>query len=380
MLTINTYVGKYFKILILFILSGLCPLKGYSQPANDLCANATDISDGSWYAGTTQNSILNCTDFRTGNCGTPQQPINMCCGITGVEGTVWYKFTTPDAGPASVEFTASTCTPASFIIGGTTTLQGFLLKKIICADNSLDLAVFCFNPSTAAAFTNAFTAEAGTEYYLQVDTKKNTSSTCTCDAASSATCHSYCTYQVRLVLPVATPIKDFKVKQQNNHVNLHWLYDWKDNYSKFSIVRKNFFSNDSITLFSGPVTEFLEKDNYFSYNDYSVKTNGYYRYILYSDGKFSNSETVEVDFAQETYFNLVPNPSSGETKLILNNTLGKGYPYNVFNSIGQVVKSGVTVEMSNSETMLNIADFPSGIYYVNVVLENKALQQALVLE
>jgi hypothetical protein len=374
-------VGKCVKILLFFKLTFLNPFWIFGQaPANDLCDNAVDISDGSWYPGNTHFSTLECTDFRTGNCNTPQQSSNMCCGISGVEGTVWYKFTTPDAGPVNLEFTASTCNPVSF--GITTTLQGFVLKKTICADNSTDIAVLCFDPTNANAFTNTFTATAGQEYYVQIDTDKNTLSSCNCtNPAATATCHSYCSFQVRIVLPAPTPIKDFKVKEVNNHVNIKWFYDWRDPYTKFSLVRKNFFSKDSVVLYSASLKDFEEKNNYFTYNDYSVETNSYYQYLLYANNeRLLNSETIEVDYAQETYFNLVPNPSSGETKLLLKNTLGKGYVYNVFNPIGQIVKSGLTENIPNSETLINMSDLPPGMYYVNIALENKALQQALILE
>jgi hypothetical protein len=367
--------------IILFLRTSHC----FAQtPANDLCGNATDISDQAWHTGTTQNSTLTCADFRLGNCGPAQQGIDKCCGSSGVEGTVWYKFTSTAGGAASLEFRNTSCNPSSFF-GVVTTLQGFLLIKPTCADPSVDQVVTCFNPSTAANFTNGFTAATSQEYYVQVDTKKNTFSSCTCDNASSATCHSYCTYEVRVVFPIASPIKDFEANVKNSFVNIKWLYDWKDLYTNFYLIRKNILTKDSVVLSSMPIGNYQQDDNYFTYNDYSLKNNGTYNYSLYASIdkgalKLVGSRSVSVNFAQETHLTLVPNPATDNLKLILSNTSGGSYPYTICNALGQMVKSGHTEQSVNTETSLSIADLAPGIYLAKVTLEDRVLQQNLIKE
>ncbi|HXB12771.1 MAG TPA: T9SS type A sorting domain-containing protein, partial [Bacteroidia bacterium] len=373
----RTYAKTSLLVSIILIL-GIS--FGFAQaPVNDLCSNAIDISNGSWFPGNTLNSTLTCADFRLGNCSTPQQSTNMCCGSSGVEGTIWYTFTSPSAGPATLEFGASTCNPVNFF-GITTTIQGFLLTNNNCADPTVAQAVACFNPATAAGFTTPFTAVSGQTYYVQVDTKKNTLTTCTCDAASSATCHSSCDFQVRVIFPIATPISDFQTNTRNNFVNIKWLYDWKDLYSKFHLVRKNIFTKDSVVISSMAIGDYKQEDNYFTYNDYSLKTNGTYNYSLYASIdkgglKLVGSESISVNFAQETRLNIVPNPSSDNIKLMLTNTSGNSYHYTICNALGQSVKSGNTEQSANTETSINIADLSPGIYLAKVTLEDRVLQQ-----
>src|SRR4051794_38464556 len=97
----NNRITALFRDIIKGLTIFLLVLWGaefaYAQPPNDLCPNAIDISNGTWFTGTNQNATLSCTDHRTSNCTTPQQNSDMCCGSSGIEGTVWYKFTLSSA-------------------------------------------------------------------------------------------------------------------------------------------------------------------------------------------------------------------------------------------------------------------------------------------
>ncbi|HSZ25587.1 MAG TPA: T9SS type A sorting domain-containing protein [Cytophagaceae bacterium] len=377
---------KYVKILV-FVVIVPCwgTFYSYGQaPVNDLCTNAIDISDGLWHNGNTVNSTLSCTDFRLGNCATPQQTTNMCCGSSGVEGTIWYMFTSPVAGAATLQFRNSVCNPYSFF-GIITTIQGFLITNNNCADPTAGIATACFNPPDTTSFSTPFTSGASQVYYVQVDTKKNTFTTCTCDNPSSATCHSSCAFQVRVVFPVATPVSEFSLIPQNNFVAVKWLYDWKDSYSDFLLVRKIMDTKDSVVLSSKSVSSYLQKNNYFGFNDYSLKTNGYYEYDLYAaingrPTKLLGSEMIQVNFAKEISLNIIPNPDQDQVKLMLSNTAGNNYNYIIYNALGQIMKSGMTEHATNTETSVNISDWPSGIYLTKITLEDRILQQNILKE
>jgi hypothetical protein len=373
-------ISWLFAVILVLRASGC-----FAQaPVNDACSDAIDISDQAWHPGNNAGSTLACgADFRLGNCSTPQQSSNLCCGIDGIEGTVWYRFISPSSGPATLEFQNTSCNPSNFF-GITTTLQGFLLIKASCAFPESDLVVTCFNPSSAANFGNGFTAAAGQEYYVQIDTKRNTFSSCGCPTNVS-TCHSSCAFEIRVTFPVAAPITDFSANAKNNFVNIKWLYDWKDLYTNFYLVRKNISTKDSVVISSMPIAAYTQDNNYFTYNDYSVKNNGIYKYSLYAsidkgDLKLVGSDDISVNFAQETHLSIVPNPSSDNIKLMLTNTSGNAYPYSICNALGQTVKSGYTEQSVNTETSLNISDLSPGIYLAKVTLEDRVLQQNLIKE
>ncbi len=354
---------------------------GYAQPPNDICYNPEDISDGLWHPGTNQNATLTCSDLRTGQCGAAQQGTNKCCGISGVEGTVWYKFTNIDVGSITVEFRSITCSPVSFL-GATSSLQGFVINTLNCGDNSQDLISACFDPATAAPFSVSYSGLAQ-DYYVQIDTDKNTFTTCTCDNPSSATCHSYCSFEIRVILPTPTPIKFFDGIVKNNYVHLNWLYDWKDNYTHFDIVRKDMNGKDSVLIASKPIQEYLSEDGLFYYDDYSIERNDYYTYSLYASTnkisqKLVGSKIVVVDFAKEAYFNLIPNPARDKISLVLTNALSTGYPYSIINSMGQLVTQGYSSSIPNEDIILDISNFPAGFYLMTIALEDRILQKHFV--
>jgi len=90
------------------------------------------------------------------------------------------------------------------------------------------------------------------------------------------------------------------------------------------------------------------------------------------------SKILYIDFAQEIYFNLIPNPAKDNINLVLNNTVSTGYSYTIFNSIGQVVKHGVTSLAPNTETSIAISELKSGFYLTNVILEDRILQKNFI--
>jgi len=377
------------QVFILSFLVFLCLNVDYSSlaqaPVNDFCVDAIDISDGLWEPGTNQNATLHCgADFRNGNCAATQQwGVNKCC-YSGQEGTIWYKFTCTSSGTASIEFRNTVCNPTSYLGVITTTLQGFVLKKPTCAFPESDSVLVCFDPATAANFSVSFTVVAGQIYYVQIDTKKNSSASCS-DCNNTATCHSYCSFETRLLVPTPTPISGFKAKAKKDFVSIKWLYDWKDNYTHFLLSRKNIFTGDSAIVAYNEINSFGRDGIYFAHNDYAVDENGYYSYNLYgtignTELELVGSEVVQIDFAKELRMQLVPNPASDNVKLLLYNTLNGNYFYSLYNLYGQEVLNGITEAAPNSETVLNIETLSKGMYVLKISLEDRILQQFLIVE
>lgn len=355
----------------------------YGQPpVNDFCVDAIDLSDWLWSPGTNRNSTLHCgADHRIGNCGAAQQGTNKCCSSEGVEGTIWYKFVCPTSGSASLEFRNTACSPTSFF-SITTTLQGFIIKKPSCAYPESDSILACFNPNTANDFAQPFQVIAGQEYYVQIDTKKNSFGSCTC--ASSASCHSYCEFEVRLVPPISLPISGFNVRPSQNFVSIKWLYDWKDNFTAFKLTRHSQNTKDSTVVVWKPIQSFDQEGFFFTYKDFSVEENGIYTYTLYAvtdqgETSLAGVETVVINFAKAIEALLIPNPTSGNVKLVLLNTAGMGYSFCIYNQLGQEILKGATLAEVKAEMELSLSTFQKGMYMIRIYLEDRYIQERLIV-
>jgi hypothetical protein len=373
------------RALLLFIIVFMAGNIACAQPVNDNCLNGIDISNGNWFTGTNQNSTLSCTDHRTSNCTTPQQTTNMCCGTSGVEGTVWYKFTLTNTDTVWVDFrNAFPCNPASLL--GPTTIQGFVLRRAGgCGNPNADTVKACFNPSTTADFTvPKFYALAGVAYMVQVDTKKNTLSTCTCDDPASATCHAYCPFEIRIRPKNAfLKFKNFNLAEVNKTVRISWYYDYEENYSDFRIKRQKLSDNTVEVIAEGPVNKFNLHAFNFQFDDYTVEENGLY--IYYLEGSYGGTifepvlnKTIFVGYVDEIDAYLIPNPAKDDLKISLINVKNGTARYEIYSTLGIMVLSGY-IDKQMQYCLINTCLIPRGMYFVKVVIGNTVLSRKLLL-
>jgi len=124
-----------------------------AQPDNDDCADAVRLCPGVVYSGTTVDATANTTSDDN-FCETP-------------EATVWYMFTSNDAGgTVTIDFTNMVVDP--------TPTKGQQLKAIVyavgsaCDESTYSIYSACANGSTDFSVTTALACDPNTTYYVQV--------------------------------------------------------------------------------------------------------------------------------------------------------------------------------------------------------------------
>lgn len=356
-------LNKLFYILV-FSISVII----YAQPANDECINAIDISDGAWYIGDNTNSTLNCTDHRSSNCAAKgsnavaNNTVNMCCGISGVEGTVWFKFIALKTDLINLEIKDQVCNPVSFF-GLISTIQGFIIRKPSnCASSNPDTTKACFDPSSTANFTTSFSAIAGVEYYVQIDTKKNTLTTCNC-GASSATCHSNCTFELRITYPnTTTPLGYFNINELENDINeLQWKNIGEQKYRKISIVKST--KNSKTILSEMYSNSYRQHWGLYTFTDSSEKSSNYF-YEIYGENPKS-SKTLLVK-SKEYFSNLNTQPyisqnSNNEPYFIHNLKNDESYSLVLIDKLGRKITEKI---ITNNNPSIDLNTETSGLYFI----------------
>ena len=118
-----------------------------------------------------------------------------------------------------------------------------------------------------------------------------------------------------------------------------------------------------------------------SYTDV-VEEGGYYKYSVYAvdaNGSMSApvSTVVLVEFTgveeNEVRFGIYPNPAESELNINSNAT---SYEYQMINSVGQVVMSGV----ANGNVKLNVSELNNGVYFLKVVANGNTSVEKVVIK
>jgi hypothetical protein len=379
----DNHIGVIFKfistwlsiVLLVFALENFA----YSQPLNNDCANAVDISDQSWYPGTSVGATINCTnDLRTGNCGAAQQGVDMCCGIMGIESSIWYSFIVSATQVVYIDFRNISCTNAS-------SLQGFSFSTGNCVTPELDVIKACFKTASTADINGqmTFTAVGGQLYYLEIDTEKNTLTSCGTCTTPSSTCHANCNWEIRLRTNTPTLLKDFNLSINNSSVVSSWYYDYKENYSHFKIIRKKLTDNSMEVVSEEPVNKYHLSGYNFQFDDYTVKENGLYNYYLYGSYEGSYYEpivnkTIFVGYVNEIDFFLIPNPAKDDLTISISNLKDGKAAYEIYSLLGIKIISGI-IDSPAQYSQINTCLFPKGIYFVKVVIGNDVHSKKLLL-
>lgn len=363
---------QYWFVLIIFLVGFYAYAE--AQPSNDVCTGPVEISDGNWYAGNNTNAICEITDHRTSNCTTPQQTSNVCCGIEGIESSVWYNFTVASSGTVYVDFRNISCNPISFF-GTTTALQGFVLRRPFCTDPTQDTTKACFNASTVSDVNGqmSFTALAGQPYYIQIDTKKNSFGSCNNCGPGSPTCHSTCNWEIRIRTSGALPVPDVEMNliSSDDGVKIKWTT--KTNYVNYKIERVD-ISNLSSSIVTENISVYFQKQaNEYEYIDTGLLKNGVYIYSLYGlspDGYYEllSKREIQLDASGEPAVSIYPNPAFSQCYMLIRN-LKEDAVYSIYNSLGENIQKGIYSEKNNGALPIDVSKWPSDIYSV-VVNEN----------
>lgn len=163
----------------------------------------------------------------------------------------------------------------------------------------------------------------------------------------------------------------FKGSLQNNATLLQWETSNETNTSHFNVER----SLDG-QVFGGIGTVAASANsnasNKYSYNDYEVNnlssTVVYYRLkMVDADGKFTYSNVVTIYLADITGLSISPNPTSGETKMMINAAADGTIQWKLRDNHGRVVMQNMTgVNKGNNNVNINISSLSSGVYYMHV--------------
>ena len=74
------------------------------------------------------------------------------------------------------------------------------------------------------------------------------------------------------------------------------------------------------------------------------------------------------DVETKKTLSLYPNPANTSFTIELNNIDVSSYDVIIFNNLGQKIQQ--KLELNGASTVINSANMPNGIYYINVIVDN----------
>ena len=96
----------------------------------------------------------------------------------------------------------------------------------------------------------------------------------------------------------------------------------------------------------------------------------------------NNTEKKIILNNSEEYINLEseiqisPNPNNGQFNIKISK-INDNSNYSIYNNLGSLIETGIIV---NDETLINISDQPSGIYYVKIIIGNEVFNEKIIKE
>ncbi|PLX06676.1 MAG: hypothetical protein C0596_15275 [Marinilabiliales bacterium] len=171
------------------------------------------------------------------------------------------------------------------------------------------------------------------------------------------------------VLPIE--LLEFSAKQEKESINISWTTISEINNAEFIIEKstdgKNFIEIDRIKG-AGNSRNLIE----YQTKDYNPENGiNYYRLTQIDfDGKYETFEIKAIEFNRfNSQISLYPNPSNG--KFYISTNALNNAKYNIYNSLGQIVKSG---NLSNNETFIDLESQEKGVLYV-IINDNSNIQK-----
>ncbi|MFK8008386.1 MAG: lamin tail domain-containing protein [Saprospiraceae bacterium] len=181
-----------------------------------------------------------------------------------------------------------------------------------------------------------------------------------------------------ILLPIE--LLRFEAKPTNlKSVNLQWQTTSEENNDYFSIEHStDGTSFREIAIEAGNGT--TDQVQNYSYLHQEVE-NGLHYYRLKQvdfDGKFeyTNIVTAKISRSGDDIF-LTPNPSSNVILIQTKTAYQTDADFQILNMQGQVVLSSVLQE-GDTDMELNIADFPVGIYYLQLFVDNDVMMKKII--
>jgi hypothetical protein len=177
------------------------------------------------------------------------------------------------------------------------------------------------------------------------------------------------------VLPVV--VSDFNAVLQNNDaVQLSWLASDEMQIGDFEVQR----SSDAANFNSIGTVQATAAQSAYSYIDlHPVAGANYYRLLIRTtDGTISYSAIKTITLSSVTGIAVYPIPATTTVNISLGNAAA-GVSVRLISQTGQVLQSSATTGGSRVISM-NIASYPAGTYFVQIIGENQVLQTTTVVK
>jgi len=173
--------------------------------------------------------------------------------------------------------------------------------------------------------------------------------------------------------PLPMTLLNFDAKSNSDHIAITWATISENNNEYFTVEKSKDATNFEpvgIVKGAGNSNELLQ----YSLNDYSPFAGvSYYRLKQTDfDGKFTYSDMVAVDFNNADEFAVYPNPFKTSLTFEMNEALLAGQAeLRIYNTMG---KEEIVTSIGNGITTIETGNIPSGLYYYNVLVNNKIIQ------
>ncbi|MFZ1750065.1 MAG: T9SS type A sorting domain-containing protein, partial [Saprospiraceae bacterium] len=192
----------------------------------------------------------------------------------------------------------------------------------------------------------------------------------------------------QVALPVE--LKDFSGvydQKEDNNV-LSWTTSSELNNDYFEVERSMENSNfESIGRINGAETS--RQNNKYLFYDKDISSDGQYLYRLKQvdlDGKFTYSTPILVSVKREENIKtkVFPNPASDNVYFQVESREGTSVKIDIFNHLGQLVRSNIVSELSNdsrSTKQLDVKDLGKGMYSVVFTVDGvRYVHKLIVIE
>lgn len=261
---------------------------------------------------------------------------------------------------SKAEFDALDADPLSGITSGISQLK--ILKNDDACGNAVNTSTTLFNPTNSGADL----VHGANGYILQT-------------AVPGFSSFYFGTANITLPLELVY----FKGALQSNNTLLQWETINESSTSYFMVERS--LDGQSFDGIGKVTANNTAGSNKYDYTDNDVNTLGasvlYYRLKMIDiDGQYKYSNVVTIYLADITTLSLTPNPTAGETKLMINAVTEGIVSWKLRDNSGRVVMHNtIHLRRGNNNVTLNVGGLAGGLYFLHVtgmgINQNMKLQK-----
>lgn len=325
-------------------------------PANDMCVNAEELTEGT----STSGSLINATSTTT----APDFDEVLCSGST--ENNIWFTFEAPADGDYYFIIDNANCSrDAGFQVSifdlDCAGINGLYPPANAALPSTTDCEAYA-NTATNDNFETTVTMTAGQEITITVDGQSGTE--CVFDALMSD-------------VPIAalgTVNFALSVEAKDTGNKLKWHNNQEANNTQYVIERSfNGVSYSELATVNGIGTS--ADAQVYTYIDETAKKGAiaYYRVKLDKDDKYSNVSVVgQRVIGSNTDVSIYPSPTTigGDVLIGFNTVRNTSYDVKLYNVSGKLVfENNVTAESTTHQASIPTDSFDAGMYYVLITNE-----------